>query len=200
MVSHIHKAFLWFLLVILKIKKKTQKHLKKKEMASHDQNPLDEDVNTQQVHVDNVGNVVNQCISTLEETLALLTAQMQSLIDLQSKDKGKAVMPQHGVVPPLFEEAGPSSGVARGPKWQLKDLKPPKYNGTLASRTADAVEQWFSKWEHCFRLCEIDLDEAKIQHAMYNLLDVLWMSLTALCGEPHTWEECKRAFWKYLFS
>ena len=47
-------------------------------------------------------------------------------------------------------------------RWQLKDLKPPKFNGNAAARSADAVEHWLSKWEQCFRLCRISDDEIKI--------------------------------------
>lgn len=39
-------------------------------------------------------------------------------------------------------------------------------------RTADAIDQWLSKWEKCFRLCHIDDDAGRIQQATYNLLDV----------------------------
>ena len=48
-------------------------------------------------------------------------------------------------------------------RWQLKDLKPSKFNGNTAARSAYAVEQWLSKWEQCFCLCRIFNDEIKIQ-------------------------------------
>ena len=43
----------------------------------------------------------------------------------------------------------------RAPKFgpirsQLKDLKPPKFNGNAATCSLDAIEKWLSKWEQCF--------------------------------------------------
>ena len=83
-------------------------------------------------------------------------------------------------------------------RWQLKDLKPPKYNGTTASRTADVVEQWLSKWEQCFCLCNITDDVAKIQQATYNLLDVAhrwWRKVEQDNAEPTTWKDFKVIFY-----
>ncbi|MCO5567249.1 hypothetical protein L7F22_020938 [Adiantum nelumboides] len=97
-------------------------------------------------------------------------------------------------------EAGPSSLPApavEGPRWQLKDLKPPKFNGSLHSRTTDAVEHWLSKWEQCFRLCHIYDDEAKIKHATYNLLDVAhrwWRKIERDKSVPRTWADFKVMF------
>ena len=116
---------------------------------------------------------VHQRISTLKETLKLVATQMQLLIDMQPIDKGKRDEEGPVVSNDVSDlEVGPCGiSTTRAPKWQLKDLKPPKCNGNLGHRTTDAVEQWLSKWEHCFRLCAIDSDDAKIQHATYNLID-----------------------------
>ena len=66
------------------------------------------------------------------------------------------------------------------------------------SWTADAIEQWLSKWEQCFRLCTITNDVAKIQQATYNLLDVAhrwWRKVEQDNAEPTTWKDFKVIFY-----
>ena len=86
----------------------------------------------------------------------------------------------------------------RRTRWQLKYLKPFKYNGTIASQTTDAVEQWLYKWEQCFWFCNITDDVAKIQQATYNLLDVAhrwWCKVEQDNVEPSTWKDFKVIFY-----
>ena len=100
-----------------------------------------------------------------------------------------------GVDAPETSTRAPQVGPVR---WQLKDLKPPKFNGNAVARSADAVEQWLSKWEQCFCLCRIFYDEIKIQQATYNLLDVAhrwWRKIQRDKAEPTTWEAFKAWFY-----
>ena len=114
---------------------------------------------------------VNARISILETHMQTLLDQMRTLTSLQAS--GDTTQPQ-GLSTPLINAPNvmPEPPMLGKTRWQLKDLKPPKYNGTTASWTADALEQWLSKWVQCFWLCNFIDDVAKIQQATYNLLDV----------------------------
>ncbi|MCO5555871.1 hypothetical protein L7F22_009416 [Adiantum nelumboides] len=141
-------------------------------------------------------------IDSLENTMQLILNQMHELTAVHAIGKGKSVagnpsedLPMHDQGEPETSSQVPNVGRVR---WQLKDLKPPKYNGNTAARTADAVEQWLSKWEQCFRLCNIVDDVAKIQQATYNLLDVAhrwWRKIEQDKAEPTTWKEFKVIFY-----
>ena len=141
-------------------------------------------------------------IDTIESTMQLMLEQMKELTQMREVNKGKRAVPafnvetnEEGFEEPETSARTPKPGRAR---WQLKDLKPPKYNGNAAARTADAVEQWLSKWEKCFRLCNITDDVAKIQQATYNLLDVAhrwWRKIEQDKAEPATWNAFKVIFY-----
>ncbi|MCO5551280.1 hypothetical protein L7F22_004779 [Adiantum nelumboides] len=141
-------------------------------------------------------------IDSLENTMQLILNQMHELTAVHAIGKGKSVagnpsedLPMHDQGEPETSSQVPNVGRVR---WQLKDLKPPKYNGNTAAPTADAVEQWLSKWEQCFRLCNIVDDVAKIQQATYNLLDVAhrwWRKIEQDKAEPTTWKEFKVIFY-----
>ncbi|MCO5605236.1 hypothetical protein L7F22_059416 [Adiantum nelumboides] len=137
-------------------------------------------------------------IDLLENTMHLILNEMHELTVVHVTEKGKNVvanpsedMPMHDQGEPETSSHVPNVGRVR---WQLKDLKPPKYNGNTAAWTADAAEQWLSKWEQCFRLCNIVDDAAKIQQATYNLLDVAhrwWRKIEQDKAEPTTWRVFK---------
>ena len=134
----------------------------------------------------------------METTLQTLLESMRQLNEIQTKakheDKGKTMlMPDEPAVP--HEPIVGSSSVGR---WQLKDLTPPKYHGTTNVCTVDAVEQWLSKWEQCFRLCNITEDVMKIQQATYSLLDVAhrwWRKIEQDKTEPQSWVDFKILFY-----
>ena len=141
-------------------------------------------------------------IDSLEQMMHVVVDQMQEFTAVCPMDKGKQVMEPFPKDVPMRESGEPKT-IAQVPsqgraRWQLKDLKPPKYNGNTAARSADVVEQWLSKWEQCFRLCGITDDLAKIQHATYNLLDVAhrwWRKIEKDHREPATWTDFKAIFY-----
>ena len=141
------------------------------EGESSQQNLCEEQIWEEGVTIDVTTMVA--CIDSLETTMHLILDQMKHIISKRDSDLVKAI----GI--PLDKEM--QRGGLREPKtstrvpvtrWQLKDLKPLKSNGNIASHMMDVVEKWLFKWEQCFLLCNITDDVAKIQQAMYNLLDV----------------------------
>ena len=151
-------------------------------------------------HIDVTAMV--SCIDSLEQMMHVMVDQMHEFTAVRSSNKGKQVMQSfHDDVP--MRELGEPETIAQVPsqgraRWQLKNLKPPKYNGNTAARSADAVEQWLSKWEQCFCLCGITDDLAKIQQATYNLLDVAhrwWRKIEKDHREPATWTDFKAIFY-----
>ena len=79
------------------------------------------------------------------------------MIDEEVQEGGSQVLENMARIPML--------GRAR---WQIKGLEPPKYNGSVASCTTNAIEQWLSKWEQCFRLCDISDDVS--QHGIWQVV------------------------------
>ena len=141
-------------------------------------------------------------IDSLKQMMHVMVDQMQEFTAVHPMDKGKHVMEPFLEDVPMWELREPKT-IAQVPfqgraRWQLKDLKFPKYNGNTAARSADAVEQWLSKWEQCFCLCGITDDLAKIQEATYNLLDVAhrwWRKIEKDHREPATWTDFKAIFY-----
>ena len=115
-------------------------------------------------------------IDSLESTMQLMLAQIKHMADMQTHALGKTTT----TIPYIeFMKVGidawetltkaPPVGPVR---WQLKDLKSPKFNGNAAAHSANAIEQWLSKWEQFFQLFCIINDEIKIQLATYNVVNV----------------------------
>ncbi|MCO5563796.1 hypothetical protein L7F22_017444 [Adiantum nelumboides] len=140
-------------------------------------------------------------ISILENTMQLILDQMQVLTRVAEKGKRplkEQAEPSHMPESRMIEDTHAVDPPLREAKWQLKDLNPPKFHGTVGQRTADAVEQWLSKWEQCFRLCHIFEDVMKIQQATYNLNDAAhrwWRKIEQDHAEPSTWVAFKTLFY-----
>ena len=95
-----------------------------------------------------VTTMVNQ-IDSLELTMQLMFDQIKYMADMQTHVLRKTTttdldieLTEAGVDAPETSTRAPPVGPMR---WQLKDLKPTKFNGNAATHSADAVEKWLSK-------------------------------------------------------
>ena len=87
-------------------------------------------------------------IDLLEQTMHIME-QMREFTAVRANEKGKTTVETLQEDVPMIELREPDTS-AQMPalgrtRWQIKDLKPPKYNGNTTARTTDAVEQWLSK-------------------------------------------------------
>ena len=96
-----------------------------------------------------VTTMVNQ-IDSLELTMQLMLDQIKHMADMQTQSLGKTTttdpdieLIEAGVDAPETSTKAPQVGPVR---WQLKDLKLPKFNGNAAA----CCRRLLSKWEQCF--------------------------------------------------
>ena len=109
--------------------------------------------------------VVTQ-IDSLESTIQLMLAQINHMANMQTHALRKMTT---NILDIEFMEARidaqemSTKALLVGPaRWQLKDPKPPKFNGNAIAHSTEAIEQWISNWDQCFQLCCIIDNEIKL--------------------------------------